>query len=126
MPETNADPLVDQLAALICDGCDPGPCYDSISAAGRTLKFLANAGRLLPEGGETEAHWRSRYLATGNAYEMRGLRRSTRQEVESDVMHDRALGYDVVMESRTVRYWPDATTFTGPWVAVDQEATDAE
>ena len=99
---------------------------DQEDAAHAVVDAFRDAGRLLPEGGETEAHWRSRYLATGNAYEMRGLRRSTRQEVESDVMHDRALGYDVVMESRTVRYWPDATTFTGPWVAVDQEATDAE
>jgi hypothetical protein len=49
------DPLVDRLAALICGNAQP--CYDCISGAGRALKFLANAGRLLPDGGETRTEW---------------------------------------------------------------------
>lgn len=41
------DPLVDQLARVLCD--DEPVCHDCVSGAGSVLKFLANAGRLLPD-----------------------------------------------------------------------------
>ena len=50
------DPLVDRLAAYLCDD-EAGSCPDCVTAAGRALKFLTNAGRLLPDGGETRTEW---------------------------------------------------------------------
>lgn len=104
----DADPLVDRLAALLCDDCDPGPCHDSISEAGRALKFLANAGRLLPEGGQTRTEWGMRDR-TGKVYPARG---------EQDA-RELASTYEAC-DVQVVRQ----LIFTGPWVAVDQEATD--
>lgn len=119
----DADPLVDRLAALLCDDCDPGPCHDSISEAGRVLKFLANAGRLLPEGGQTRTEWGVR--STGDyAVDCTDADEAHRWAAR-DVRILCERGRDATLIRRSVQEWPDGSTLTGPWVAVDQEATDA-
>lgn len=97
----DVDPLVDELAALICDQ-DQG-CHDCVSGAGRVLKHLANAGRLLPEGGETE--WGYGWSAASVA--------ATYSEA-------------VARRAAAIRK-PPATVYhryVGPWVDVDPEVGD--
>lgn len=118
----DADPLVDRLAALLCDDCDPGPCHDSVSAAGRVLKFLANAGRLLPEGGQTRGEWLVRWDEDLEFEHLVGSREAATAFVDGM----RRGGCRAAVESREVREFDDGSSFTGPWVAVDpEEKTDA-
>lgn len=125
MPETNADPLVDQLAALLCDQV-PG-CHDCISGAGRTLKFLANAGRLLPEGGETRTEWEVRWHSgPDDGICMEERYHASRASAET-TGPTRIGQYGITRYSvhhREHRIFDDGSSYSGPWVAVDQPKED--
>lgn len=126
----NADPLVDRLAALICDNAQP--CYDCISGAGRTLKFLANAGRLLPDGGETRMEWAAAVtmIDGGIRYQLASNREHADLIVEGITSYVASLneptrqhnGVDsALVVNRAVRNFSDGSSWTDPWA----EVTDA-
>jgi hypothetical protein len=125
MSETNADLIVDRLALLLCDdGCNPGPCADSVSESGRVLKFLANAGRLLPQGGETRTEWEVRWhIGPDDGIALHEQRLGSRRDAE--VRGPQRVGqYGITRYSvhhRGHRIFEDGSSWTGPWVEVTDE-----
>lgn len=105
----NVDPLVDQLAALLCPS-GPG-CQNCLTGAGRVVDHLTAAGRLLPEGGETRTEWGVRWHGM-DVQPAAGRHAATRSS---------ATFGNAIAVRRETRRWPDGRTFTGPWV----EVTDA-
>jgi hypothetical protein len=102
------DPLVDRLAAYLCD--EDRVCPDCVTAAGRALRFLANANLPLPDGGETRTEW--------------GPRCSDPSHLGQLFVHEEmvsAHAVDGYRARREAREWPDGSSWTGPWV----EVTDA-
>lgn len=97
---------------------------DQEDAALAVVEALRAAGRLLPEGGQTRTEWGVRspkekdYLVDG--FDPDEALFWARREVR--ILRDR--DQEAALIRRSTHAWPDGTTFTGPWVAVDQEATD--
>ncbi len=121
MPETRT------ASTFNCDACRR-TCVDQGRAAveiaelitetrAKLLADLSAAGRLLPEGGQTRTEWRVAHLIEDiGRYEVPAVdeEEARRLRVQIEAWPQVA---DAQIESRAVA--------TAPWVAVDQEATDA-
>lgn len=100
---------------------------DQEGAALAVVEALRAAGRLLPEGGETRTEWgcednwppgRGWQVDPVSVTELRNVaeRYAAMYSGNSEIEHR--------LVRHEVRDFPDRSIFTGPWVAVDQEATD--
>lgn len=83
------------------------------------------AGRLLPEGGETIVETEVVWLKDGRERDTHTYENLTDEYWAGELAAAMKYGVDLgPRRRREVRQWPDGSTLVGPWVAVDQEATD--
>lgn len=130
MPETwyaHPDDLIGGWAVMNRDHRPSALNYDADPDAREVANFMCEedarriaalhnadlAGSLLPEGGETCTEWGPRCSDPSHG----GLLFVHEEMVAREAVD----GYGA---RREVREWPDGSSFTGPWVAVDQPKKD--
>lgn len=114
-------PCTDREACTtVMDPPSPCPCagrpYLNDQVWTAITEAFESAGRLLPGGGQTLVEWGVRNANGWGAWAPNAPRR------ESAEYHAERLGRQLVR--REVQQFADGSSYSGPWVAVDQEATD--
>ncbi len=107
MPEVASAALVDRVAAYLCD--EDQMCPDCVTAAGRALKFLTNAGRLLSDGGETRTEWEVRWGDDLEfSHEVDGA-----EHAAAFVRQMREVGFRATSRRRSAGPWVEVTDAAG-------------
>jgi hypothetical protein len=101
-------------------GCFEDEIFEFESAAAAAFRALAEAGRLLPVGGETAEQWNARHPDSGHL---------VTHSTDRDSLDRYDLGRELALEwvgtndmqavRRAVRSWPDGSQWTGPWKVVE-------
>jgi hypothetical protein len=124
--ETLVEDILDRFVVGSGYMAAPFMANDRDNATEQILTRLADAGLLLPPGGEVREEWAVRVdEPVSGRSEVRGAIVTHFGEEKSRRCREVWAGWTPL--NRTVTTWPDGTVHTGPWRPVDPEgATDGD